>query len=166
MRGGQRRLVLPRRLTCSSGHAHCPLLPVPCFLLHPSLPPPLSAQGWCPAPRPSSESSATSTGPCKGTEGTAPGRGPGSPGAGIAGASGAVFASVSSFLVSIFALLAQDSPRRAGCTARGCCRHAETICLCYQKISKEFFQLLVVPLLLLSAVVGFLLLVFDEENIF
>ena len=37
---------------------------------------------------------------------TALGPGPGSPGAGIAGASGAVLTSVSSFFVSIFALLA------------------------------------------------------------
>ena len=54
---------------------------------------------------PSKESSATSTGPCKGSEGTAPlGPGSGSPGAGLAGASGAgaVFTSASSFLVSIF----------------------------------------------------------------
>ena len=42
---------------------------------------------------PSNESSPTSTGPCKGSEGTALGQGPGSPGAGIAGASGAVFTS-------------------------------------------------------------------------
>ena len=77
---------------------------------------------------PSSKSSTTSTCPCKGTEGTAPGSpGPGTTGAGIADASGAVFASVSSFFVSILALLAQDSPRRAGCTARGCCRHAEAV---------------------------------------
>ena len=34
--------------------------------------------------------------------------------------------------------------------------------LCYQKVLKQFFQLLVVPLLLLAAGVGFLLLVFDE----
>ena len=88
---------------------------------------------------PSSESSATSTGPCKGTEGTASGPGPGSPGAGIAGASGAVFVSVSSFFVSILALLAQDSPRRAGCRAWGCCRHAETVCLCYQKVFSTLF---------------------------
>ena len=52
---------------------------------------------------PSSESSTTSTGPCKGTEGTVLGPGPGSPGAGIAGAPGAVLTSVSSFFVSIFA---------------------------------------------------------------
>ena len=78
---------------------------------------------------PPSESSATSTGPCKGTEGTASRPGPGSPGAGIAGASGAVFASVSSFFVSLLALPAEDSTRRAGCTARGCYRHAETVCL-------------------------------------
>ena len=77
----------------------------------------------------SRESSTTSTGPCKGTEGTALGPGPGSPGAGIAGASGAFFASLSSFFVSILALLAPDSPRRTGCTARGCCRFAETVCL-------------------------------------
>ena len=78
---------------------------------------------------PSSGSSTTSTGPCKGTEGTALGPGPGSSGASIAGASGTVLASVSSFFVSIFALLASDRSRRTGCTARGCCRCAETVCL-------------------------------------
>ena len=36
---------------------------------------------------------------------------------------------------------------------------------CHQKVLKEFFQLFVVPLLLLAAGVGFLLLVFDEENV-
>ena len=49
--------------------------------------------------------------------------------------------------------------------ARGCCPHAETVCLCYQKVLKEFFQLFIVPLLLLAAGVGFLLLVFDDENV-
>ena len=81
---------------------------------------------------PSNESSAASTGPCKGTEGTAPSSpGPGTTGAGIAGATeGAVFTSVSSLVsILLFALLAQNSPRRAGCTARGCCRHAEAVCL-------------------------------------
>ena len=76
---------------------------------------------------PSSESSAAPTGPCKGTEGTASGPGPDSSGARIAGASGAVFASVSSSFVLILALPAEDSPRRAGCTAQGCCRHAEAV---------------------------------------
>ena len=76
----------------------------------------------------SSELSPTCTGQCKGTGGTAPGsQGPGTTGAGIADASRAVFASVSSFFVSILALLAQDSPRRGGCTAWGCCRHAEAV---------------------------------------
>ena len=89
----------------------------------------------------SSESSAASTGPCKGTEGTASGPGPGSPGAGIAGASGAV-ASVSSFFVSILALLAQDSPRRAGCTARGCCRHAEAVSALLPKSFKRVLSTL------------------------
>ena len=51
MRGGQRRLVRPRRLTRSSGRAHGPLLRLPCFLLHPSLSPSFSSQGWCPRPR-------------------------------------------------------------------------------------------------------------------
>ena len=37
--------------------------------------------------------------------------------------------------------------------------------LCYQKVLKELIQLFVVPLLLLAADVGFLLLVFDEENV-
>ena len=36
---------------------------------------------------------------------------------------------------------------------------------CYQKVLKRFFQLFVVPLLLVAAGVGFLLLVFDEENV-
>ena len=139
MRGGQRRLVRPRSSTHSSGRAHGLLLCLPCFLLHPSLPPSFSSQGWCQTSSterarkancsPSRESSTTSTGPCKGTEGTALGPGPGSPGAGIAGASGAVLTSVSSFIVSIFALLASDRSRRTGCTARGCCRYAETVCL-------------------------------------
>ena len=35
----------------------------------------------------------------------------------------------------------------------------------WEKVLKEFFQLFVVPLLLLSAGVGFLLLVFDDENV-
>ena len=39
MRGGQRRLVRPRRSTHSSGSAHGLLLPLPCFLPHPSLSP-------------------------------------------------------------------------------------------------------------------------------
>ena len=51
MRGGQRRLVRPRRLTRSSGRAHGLLLRLPCFLLHPSLSPSFSSQGWCPPPR-------------------------------------------------------------------------------------------------------------------
>ena len=45
------------------------------------------------------------------------------------GASGAVLASVSAFFVFIFALLPYDSTQRTGCTARGCCRYAETVCL-------------------------------------
>ena len=72
---------------------------------------------------------------------------------------------MSSFFVSIFGLLAQDSPGRAACTAKGCCRHAETVCLCYQNVLKEFFQLSVVPPLLLAAGVGLLLPVFDDENV-
>ena len=88
---------------------------------------------------PSSESSATSTGPCKGTEGTAAGSpGQGTTGAGIAGASGTVFTWMSSFLsILLFALLAQDSSRRAGCTARGCCRHAETV---YLLLPERFYE--------------------------
>ena len=35
-----------------------------------------------------------------------------------------------------------------------------------EKVLKEFFQLFVVPLLLLAAGVGFLLPVLDEENVF
>ena len=38
--------------------------------------------------------------------------------------------------------------------------------LCYQKVLKEFLHFFVVPLLLLAAGVGFLLLVFDEKNPF
>ena len=91
---------------------------------------------------PSSESSGASTGPCNGTEGTAPGSpGPGTTGAGIAGASGAVFTSVSSFVsILLFALLAQDCPRRAECTARGCCRHAEAVCLLLPESFYESFS--------------------------
>ena len=37
--------------------------------------------------------------------------------------------------------------------------------LCYQNVLKEFLQLFVLPLLLLAAGVGFLLIVFDEENV-
>ena len=35
----------------------------------------------------------------------------------------------------------------------------------WERVSKEFFQLFVVPLLLLAAGVGFLLLVFEEESV-
>ena len=51
MRGGQRRLVRPQRLTRSSGRAHGPLLRLSCLLLHPSLSPSFSSQGWCSPPR-------------------------------------------------------------------------------------------------------------------
>ena len=88
-------------------------------------------------------------------------------GVGIAGASGGVgiadtlggagVAGTCSF-VSIFALLAQYSPRCAGCTVLGCCRHAGAVSLCYQKVLDEFFQTLLVSVLLLAAGVGFLLL--------
>ena len=139
MRGGQRRLVRPRRSTHSSGRAPGLLLRLPCFLLHPSLSPSFSSEGWCPPPRlrgpgrptevPSASHQPRRLGPSKGTEGTALGPAPGSRGAGIAGALGAVLTPVSSFFVSIFALLAYDRSRRSGCTARGCCRYAETVCL-------------------------------------
>ena len=91
---------------------------------------------------PFSESSTTSTGPFKGTEGTAPGSpGPGTTGAGIAGASGAVSTSVSSFVsILLFAHLAQDSPRHAGCTARGCCRHEEAVSLLLPERFYESFS--------------------------
>ena len=51
MRGGQRRLVRPRRLTHSSGCAHGLLLRLSCFLLQPSLSPSPSSQAWCPPPQ-------------------------------------------------------------------------------------------------------------------
>ena len=83
-------------------------------------------------PKPSKESSLR---PLKGTEVTGTSSS-GSPaglgaGAGLAGATeGAVVPAVSLVSRFLFALLAQDSPRRAGCTARGCCRHAGAVCLC------------------------------------
>ena len=175
MRGGQRRLVRPRRLARSLGRAHGPLLRLPCLLLHPSLSlflftgsvsTSLTERPLKDDSSPSSESSAASAGPCKGTKGTAPGSpGPGTTGAGIAGASGAVFTSVSLFVsILLFALLAQDSPRRAGCRAPGCCRHAEAVCLL---LPEGFMSLsaLVLPLLLLAAGVGFLLLAFEGQNV-
>ena len=51
MRGGQRRLVRPPRSPHLLGRAHGVLLRLPCFLLHPSLSPSFSSQGWCPPPR-------------------------------------------------------------------------------------------------------------------
>ena len=113
---------------------------------------------------PSSESSAASTGPYKGTKGTASGPGPGSPRAGIAGASGAVFASVSSLFVSILAHLARTVLSALGVRHGVAAGTQRLSALCYQKCLKEFFQLFVAPLLLLAAGVGFLLLVYDEEN--
>ena len=80
-------------------------------LQHPSLSLSFSSQVGCRPPRlrgPGRPTEVLPTNPPprplarKGSEGKALGPGPGSPGAGIAGASGAVFTSVSSFLVSIF----------------------------------------------------------------
>ena len=118
-------------------------------------------------PKPSGESSLS---PLKGTEGTGT-SGSGSPaglgaGAGLAGATErAVVSAVFLVSISLFALLAQDSPRRAGCTARGCCRHTGAVCLLLPESFYESLSALIVPLLLLAAGVGFLLLVFDEENV-
>ena len=83
-------------------------------------------------PKSSKESSPR---PLKGTEVTGTSSS-GSPaglgaGAGLAGATqGAVVSAVSLVSIFLFAFLAQDSPRRASCTAQGCCRHAGAVCLC------------------------------------
>ena len=89
--------------------------------------------------RPSRESSLS---PLQRTEGTASPAGSGA-GAGLPSATeGAVVSAVSLVSIFLFALLAQDSPRRAGCTAHGCCRHTEAVCLCYQTAFMRVFQLL------------------------
>ena len=118
-------------------------------------------------PKPSRESSLS---PLKSTEGTGT-SGSGSPaglgaGAGLAYATeGAVVLAVSFVSIFLFALLAQDSLRRAGCTAWGCCWHAGAVCLLLPEGFYESLSALIVPLLLLAASVGFLLLVFDQENV-
>ena len=92
--------------------------------------------------KPSRESSFS---PLKGTEGTDT-SGSGSPaglgfGAGLAGAiEGAVISAVSLVSIFLFAFLARDSPRRADCTARGCCRHAEAVCLLLPEGFSESFS--------------------------
>ena len=73
---------------------------------------------------------------------------------------------MSSFFVSIFALFAYDSTRaldvRHG-VAAGTQRLSAS---CYQNVLKCFQHcVFVVPLLLLAAGVGFLLLVFDDGNV-
>ena len=177
MRGCQRRLVRPRRLTRSSVRAHGPLLRLPCFLLHPSLPPSFSSQGWCPPPR--------LRGPRRPIAVTPANHQP-RPLAHVRAPKVQRQVLQVQVLQALALLVPQaPSPRRCppSCpyfslpfllrTVLGAlgARHGVAAgtqrlsASCYQKGLKEFFQLFVVPLLLLVAGVGFLLLFFDEENV-
>ena len=140
MRGGQRRLVRPRRSTHSSGCAHGLLLRLPCFLLHPCLSLSFSSQGWCPPPR--------LRGPGRPTEVTPATHQP-RPLAHVRAPKVQRWVQVQ--VHQMLALLVPQAPssrrcppslcpyspflliydrsRRTGCTARGCCRYAETVCL-------------------------------------
>ena len=127
----------------SPGYASSTPLSTACFSFSFSLPSgPPTDRPLKATPKPSKESSLS---PLQATEGTGTSRS-GSPaglgaGTGLAGATkSSVVSAVSLVSIFLFALLAQDSSQRAGCTAQGCCRHPEAVCLLLPENFYESFS--------------------------